>query len=339
MTLENVSTDYLRHVLAEVDDADATERLMAAITYKEIDEVTQEDAAELYGYSEGWASKWFNRLERLSDEPFEEVVYDEPRPGRPTKLTEQEHEQFVEALHEQPEEVGIDAPAWSVPLALRFLRDEFDVEFSERHVRRLMSEAGLSWKTARPEFYKSDERAQEAWEEGFKKKRNDLDDEYTILTIDQTRQVLSTLIYAWFPEGERPSLPVTGAWDSIKLLGAVSDSGETFFLPCEENFNSDTTIRLLDALQTEFGEKICVVLDNASYFTANAVQDFVQDTPIELCYLPRGSPELNPTEECWRQLNQELGNRLFETLDDLRDAALSALDRIKVPDIFTYLCP
>ena len=85
-----------------------------------------------------------------------------------------------------------------------------------------------------------------------------------------------TLIYAWFPEGERPSLPVTGAWDSIKLLGAVSDSGESFFLPCEENFNSDTTIRLLDALQIEFGEKIYVVLDNASYFTANRVQEFLK---------------------------------------------------------------
>jgi len=120
--------------------------------------------------------------------------------------------------------------------------------------------------------------------------------------------VLSKLIYAWFPEGERPSLPVTGAWDSIKLLGAVSDTGESFFLPCEENFNSDTTIRLLDALQTEFGEKICVVLDNASYFTANAVQEFVENTPIELCYLtpielcylPQGSLELNPAEECWK---------------------------------------
>jgi hypothetical protein len=147
------------------------------------------------------------------------------------------------------------------------------------------------------------------------------------------------LIYAWFPEGERPSLPVTGAWDSIKLLGAVSDSGETFFLPCAENFNSDTTIRLLDALQTEFGEKICVVLDNASYFTANAVQKFAEGSPIELCYLPRGSPELNPAENCWKQLNQELGNRLFDTLDELRDAALSALDSIKPPNIFTYLCP
>ena len=46
-----------------------------------------------------------------------------------------------------------------------------------------------------------------------------------------------------------------------------------------------------------------------------------------------------PREECWRQLDQELGNRLFETLDDLRDAALFALNRIKAPDVFTYLCP
>ena len=151
--------------------------------------------------------------------------------------------------------------------------------------------------------------------------------------------MLSKLIYAWFPEGERPSLPVTGAWDSIKLLGAVSDSGETFFLPCEENFNSDTTIRLLDALQTKFGEKICVVLDNASYFTSNAVHEFVEETPIELCHLPRGSPELNPAEECWHQLNQALGNRLFDTLDELRGAALTALNGINPPNFFTYLWP
>ncbi|GAD51825.1 mobile element protein [Halarchaeum acidiphilum MH1-52-1] len=303
-----------------------------------MDDLTQADAASLYGFSSSWASKWFNRLERLADEPFESFVYDEPREERPSELSDEEYDQFVEALHDSPEEAGLDAPAWSVPLARHYLLEEFDVEYCERHVRRLMSEAGLSWKTARPEFYKSDERAQEAWQEGFKKKRNDLDDEYTILTIDQTRQVLSTLIYAWFPEGERPSLPVTGAWENIKLLGAVSDGGETFFLPCAENFNSDTTIRLLDALQTEFGEQICVVLDNASYFTANAVQESVEDTLIELCYLPRGSAPVNPAEECWRQLDQELGNRLFETLDDLRGAALSALDRIEVPDVFTYLC-
>ena len=65
----------------------------------------------------------------------------------------------------------------------------------------------------------------------------------------------------------------------------------------------------------------------------------LEDTPIELCYLPRGSPELNPAEECWRRLDQALGSQLFDTLDDLRDAALAALDSISPPNLFTYLCP
>jgi len=108
-TLENVSVEDLRQTLAEVDDADATKQLMAAITYKEIEDLTQAEAAALYGFSSSWASKWFNRLERLADKPFEEVVYDKPREGRPSELSDNEHEQFVEVLHESPEDVGLDA--------------------------------------------------------------------------------------------------------------------------------------------------------------------------------------------------------------------------------------
>ena len=55
--LENVSTGDLHQILAEVDYADATQRLMVAITYKEIDELTQNEAADLHGFSSGWASK------------------------------------------------------------------------------------------------------------------------------------------------------------------------------------------------------------------------------------------------------------------------------------------
>jgi len=117
---------------------------MAAITYKEIDDITQKETAEMYGFSEGWASKWFNRLERLETEPFEAVVYDEPRSGRSSELSEQERQQFTEVVHDPPEEVGFDAPAWSVPLARNYLSKEFDVEYSSRHVRRLLREAGLS---------------------------------------------------------------------------------------------------------------------------------------------------------------------------------------------------
>jgi transposase len=80
----------------------------------------------------------------------------------------------------------------------------------------------------------------------------------------------------------------------------VTDGGDLFCLPCEDTFNSDLTIRRLDALQQKFGENTCVVLNNASYFRANKIRDYADRTAIELCYLPRGSPELNPVEECWR---------------------------------------
>ena len=169
--LNDVSTDDLRQVLAEVEGKKPTQRLMAAINYLEEEDATQKEVAERYGYTAGWLSRWLDRLERLADEPFEDVVYDEHRSGAPAELSESEREQFESALHNPPEEVGVDAPAWDVAHARQYLIDEFDVEYCERHVRRLMPEAGLSWKTARPEYDKSDERAQDTFQEGFKKRR------------------------------------------------------------------------------------------------------------------------------------------------------------------------
>lgn len=166
---ENLSTDDLRQVLAEVEGKKPTQRLMAAINYLEEDDATQKEIAERYGYSSGWLSHWLTRLERLETEPFEDVVYDDPRSGRPAELSDAEYERFVEVLHEPPEEIGIDARAWTVPLAQNYLKDRFDVEYCDRHIRRLLTEAGLSRQTARPQYVTADDRAQEAFREGFKK--------------------------------------------------------------------------------------------------------------------------------------------------------------------------
>jgi len=167
--LENVTVAELQAILAEVDEKKPVQRVLAAIAYK--DGVEQQTIAERHDVHPNTVRNWLIRLERLESEPFEEVVHDGPHPGQSRDLDEAEHEQFVEALHESPQEVGLDARAWTVPLAKQYLEDEFDIEYCRRHVRRLMSEAGLSWKTARPEYAKADERAQEAFREGFKKRR------------------------------------------------------------------------------------------------------------------------------------------------------------------------
>jgi len=161
-----------------------------------------------------------------------------------------------------------------------------------------------------------------------------------VVVIDQTRKgVKTSLGRAWFPEGVRHSLSVSGGWETANLLGAVAETGETMFLHSPGNFTSEVTIHLLQALQRRFGEKLVVVLDNAPYFASKAVAEFAADSALELCYLPRYSPQLNPVEECWRQLSLALKNRLFEDLEALKTAISSLLDEIVPPNMYNYLIP
>lgn len=155
--------------------------------------------------------------------------------------------------------------------------------------------------------------------------------------IDQTRKSLGCDLYrAWFPRGERTPLPYWSESEAITFLGAVTEDGETFFAEVADRFTSEVTIHFLQALQAEFGDQLHVVLDNAGYFASNRVADFVADSAIELTYLPAGSPDLNPVEECWRQFKRALGNRFFQSIDQLRADAFKALDDITPPKILGY---
>ena len=124
----------------------------------------------------------------------------------------------------------------------------------------------------------------------------------------------------------------------MNLLGAVTEYSETTVLECGGSFTNEVTIRFLEHLQAEFSEKLVVLLDQATYFTAAAVKDFIADEPIELVYFPTGSPDLNPTEEYWKRLKQALGNRYFGTLTEIRSAIWSALEIIDPPGVYQYLC-
>lgn len=161
-----------------------------------------------------------------------------------------------------------------------------------------------------------------------------------MLVIDQTRRRLKTnLGRGWFKRGSRAVVQVAEEWEATNLLGAVSENGQTKFFQCENNFTSEVTIHFLRALQDEFGKKLILVLDNAPYFTSKKVQKFADSTGIELCFLPRYSPQMNPVEECWRQLALELNNRIFEDLDHLNRSIRKGLQSVNPPELSNYLFP
>jgi transposase len=163
--LDEISVEELQDALDNLDGKKPTQRLLAAIAYK--NGVTQTELAEWYDVQRRTIYSWLKRLD--TDESLERAVSDNKRTGRKRKLSESQQEEFEETVHDSPEEVGIDAPAWTPALVQEYLEETYGVEYSIPSCRRLLKEAGLSYQKPRRSAAEADEDEQEAFQEEIKK--------------------------------------------------------------------------------------------------------------------------------------------------------------------------
>jgi transposase len=133
--LEDVDGATLREHLADVEGRRPTMRLMVAIAY--VEGVSQTDLATWYGLSRKTVYNW---LQRIDEGALPEALYDEPRPGRPPKLTPEERDALAEAVTEPPAAAGYDADDWSASLLQTHLESTHEVTYSRRHCQRLLGE-------------------------------------------------------------------------------------------------------------------------------------------------------------------------------------------------------
>ena len=76
-----------------------------------------------------------------------------------------------------------------------------------------------------------------------------------------------------------------------------------------------------------FEDDLIVVLDGAQYFQASAVTDLAARDHFDFVTIPANSLDLNPVEECWRQLHSALSSRFFDSFSELTTAIDTALDQ------------
>ena len=138
--LAEITLEELRQALEEVEGKRETQRLLAAIAYK--NGISQTELAAWYGVPRKTIYNW---LVRLEERPLHTAVQDKPKPGRSRKLTPNEQNELEVTLQESPEAVGLDEPAWHPTLLQQYLQDVYDVEYSVPSCRRLMKEAGLNY--------------------------------------------------------------------------------------------------------------------------------------------------------------------------------------------------
>jgi transposase len=166
--LDDVELHELHELLDQIERKKPAQRVLAAIGRKQ--GANLDELAEQHNVAEKTIRNWLDRFEErsLSDAP-----YDDERSGRPTKLSEEQQQQLYGNLDKSPTEFGYDREVWFPELVHRHIRETFSVEYSLRHVYRLMEDAGLSYRTARPRHYQADPEKEAEFRDTVQKNSSD----------------------------------------------------------------------------------------------------------------------------------------------------------------------
>ena len=118
------------------------------------------------------------------------------------------------------------------------------------------------------------------------------------------------------------------------MISALSNLGHLKFMVVDGRINSAVIIVFLKRMIKYKRNKIFLIVDNISFHKTNKVSEWKKANRerIELFYLPRYSPELNPDE----YLNQDLktnavGRKSAKSKDELKNDVISFLKNTK-PD-------
>ncbi len=116
-----------------------------------------------------------------------------------------------------------------------------------------------------------------------------------------------------------------------------------FFCKFYDKSNTDSFLDFIKSLQKQFGKKLLLFADNASYHKSKPIKNHIKISKkkIKIKYFPPYTPELNPIEIQWREEKKGIANTFFANKSEMEKHMQKRLDNgdVKVVKIFKYLMP
>jgi transposase len=241
-----------------------------------------------------------------------------------------------------PEKYDYDTQLWTCEIITNVLNEEFDIDVQPSAVYQHLKKLGFSYQ--KPNYRFTEQNCNEVdkfIQNKFPKiqaiaEKIDAD----IYFEDESKIDLNQHSgKTWGIIGQTPNVSVTGKRGSYNVLSAVNNEGKSRFSVKEGTINSDVFIGFLKQLLRGRNKPIILIIDNSPIHKSKKVRDFVRShrKQIRIYFLPKYSPELNPTEQFWNEVkNNRIGRKSIKNKLDLKEKIYSALrslqktgDRIK----------
>lgn len=273
--------------------------------------LTEAQVAQILGVARETVSRWWSAYADHGVQALPQRRTGRPLgSGRVLTDSQAEHIQHLLRTH-QPEGLGVASPLWTRRAVADLIRREYDLIRAVRTVGRYLARWGFTAK--RPRRHSRDQAPDEVkeWlETTYPAIRERAEREAaTIYWGDETGAAADHLpATGAAPRREPATIEVPDRHIRAGRISAVADTGEVRFMTYTRAMNAALFLVSLERLLRGTTGKVFLIVDRSRAHMTPAVQEWVaaRRDRIEVSYLPRYAPEVNPDEYLNNDLKGEV---------------------------------
>jgi len=203
-----------------------------------------------------------------------------------------------------------------------YVNERWHIDYSERGMTDVLHRLGYVYKKPKLVPGKADAQAQEAFLEDYENLKKNKGKDDVVLFMDGVHpQHNPVMANGWIKQGENFQICSNTGRRRLNINGAVSVETLEMVMRFDDSINAESTLKLLDQIEATYpkASKITVICDNARYYRSKLVKAYLEDSRVELMFLPPYAPNLNLIERYWKYFKKIiLYNRYYETFDEFK---------------------
>ena len=231
--------------------------------------------------------------------------------GRPSSLTGEQKDQMKETVKQSPRTQGFRFSNWTVQRIAGWIAERFHIALSAERVRQILHRIGFSYVKPTYRYLQAEglEKAQFACDLRMCRENQEalvFEDESSVDSHPGTHGM-------WVLKGTKPKVPTFGTHVKRHVFAAVNPATGTVVSKVSKRLTAKAFVGFVHALLKQISTSFTLVMDSSPCHTARAARQFLEKhrDRIRILWLPRYSPDLNPTEQLWRGMKFSVTHNWF----------------------------
>ena len=184
-----------------------------------------------------------------------------------------------------------------------YVNERWHIDYSERGMTDVLYRLGYVYKKPKLVPGKADAQTQEVFLEDYKNLKKNKGKDDVVLFMDGVHPQHNPVVAnGGIKQGENFQTCSNTSRRRLNINGAISVETLEMVMRFDDSINAESTLKLLDQIEATYSKasKITVICDNARYYRSKFVKAYLEDSRLELMFLPPYAPNLNLIERYWK---------------------------------------